>query len=104
MIDLYMWQLPPVEDSLDDSRQGWWHHLVVIDLDLDLRDSHDLCIATYVGTRLMLQVIIALCVTFLTQVQIVNAQWVRAVLTPSHLEVALVQILALDGSQLGVRL
>lgn len=104
MIDLNMWQLSPVEDSLYGSRQGWWHHLVMIDLDLDLRDPHDLCIPTYVGTRLMLQVIIALCVTFLTQVQVVNAQWVQAVLTPSHLEIALIQILALDGSQLGVRL
>ena len=46
-------QLPPVEDSLDDSREGWWYHLIVIELDLYLRDPHDFCIPTCVGARLM---------------------------------------------------
>jgi len=69
MIDLNLWQLPPVDDSFYHGRQWRWHHLVVVvDLDLDLRDPHDLCVTADVGACLMLQVVMALCATFLTQV------------------------------------
>ncbi len=76
----------------------------MIDLYLDLWDPHDLCIPTDVGARLMQQVIIALCATFLTQIQLVYVQCLCAVVTASHLKVPLIQILALKVHLLGVRL
>ena len=79
----------------------------MIELDLDLRDPHDLCIPTCVGTRLMQQVIIALCAaTFLTHVEAVYVvQWLCSVLMPCHLKIDLVQLLPpFDGSHLDVRL
>lgn len=69
VIGLHLWQLPPVDHSFYHGRQWRWHHLVVvIDLDLDLRDAHDLCITADVDARLMLQVVMALCAAFLAQV------------------------------------
>jgi hypothetical protein len=69
VIDLHLWELPPVDHSLYHGGQWRGHHLVVvIDLDLDLRDPHDLCVTTDVGARLMLQVVIALCAAFQAQV------------------------------------
>jgi hypothetical protein len=104
VIDLHLWQLPPVDHTLYHDRQWRGHHLVVVvDLDLDLRDAHDLCIAADVGARLMLQVVIALCAAFLAQVELLV--FLCGVLRRgSRVEVALVEILGFKEGVLDVRL
>ena len=104
MIDLHLRHLPPVDHSLYHGGQWRGHHLVVVvDLDLDLRDPHDLRIAANVCARLMLQVVVALCAAFLAQVKVLV--FLCGVLRrSSRVEVAIVEISGFKEGVFYVRL